>query len=511
MSLTRHATTKPDAAAFVTPESGGVLSFAALNSASIKLARVLRRHLELGDRVAALLENDSSYSIAVWACRRAGLRLVPVNWHLNFEEANYIVENSDALALVASPQLSEIATRIANANAALRALISSEEGFGSFRSMRSLIVREEDTPLDQEVEGNFMYYSSGITGYPKGILRPLPETSFGTPSRLETMMADRYGFDEGTRFYTPAPLYHAAPLAWTTGAQMLGGAIYVARRFDAEQTLAHIETHKITHANFVPTHFIRMLRLPDDVRSKYNLSSLRMVVHAGAPCPVDVKEKVISWFGPVVHEYYSMSEAGGFTAINSDEWLSHKGSVGRSQRGKIHILDDDGRELAPGEIGHICFENPEHFEYHKAPEQTATFFVANGWSRPGDMGWLDAEDFLYLADRASHMIISGGVNIYPREIEAALASHAAVYDVAVIGVPDPEFGEAVKAVVQVQPECTIGHELAAELLAYCRERLAGFKCPRSIDFVDALPRLPSGKLLKRELRERYWPDGPRRI
>jgi len=511
MSLAELAANRPDDPAFVAADTGETLSFVQLDSASAQLAQVLRRDLAIGDRVAILLDNGPSYSIATWACRRAGMRLVPVNWHLTFDEAAYIVDNSDALALVSTPRLAEIAARIAASNTRLRLRISDAGRFDTFEGLAELCAREHDAPLPDKTEGNLMFYSSGTTGSPKGILRPLPNAPFGTRTKLEIMMADRYSFDTATRFYAPAPLYHAAPLAWTMGAQMLGGAAYIPKRFDAEQTLAHIQSYRITHAKFVPTHFVRMLRLPESVRRKYDLSSLRLVIHSAAPCPPDIKEQIIAWFGPIIHEYYSMSEAGGFTAIDSNEWLAHRGSVGRSLRGKVHILDDEGRELAAGEVGHIHFENAERFEYHKAPEKTDAFFNAAGWSRPGDMGSLDADGFLYLADRASHMIISGGVNIYPQEIEAALAAHDAVFDAAVIGVPDAEYGEAVKAIVQLQDGAEAGRAMEDALIVHCRARLAGFKCPRSVDFVDALPRLPTGKLLKRELRQRYWPDAKKLI
>jgi long-chain acyl-CoA synthetase len=295
------------------------------------------------------------------------------------------------------------------------------------------------------------------------------------------------------------------------GTQMLGGTAVIAAKFDAEATLQHIEKYKITHAQFVPTHFVRLLKLPQAVRERYDLSSLKMVVHSAAPCPVEVKEEMMRWWGPVIHEYYSTSEGGGFTAVTPSEWMTHKGTVGRSMTGKIHITDDEGRELPSGEIGHIMFETTDRFEYHKDAEKTAQYFDQHGWTRPGDMGWVDEDGYLYLADRASHMIISGGVNIYPQEIEAVLTLHPAVRDVAVIGIPDAEFGEAVKAVVEPSADAAPGTALANELIALCRAHLAGFKCPKSVDFVDELPRLPSGKLLKRELRKRYWGDGKRQM
>jgi long-chain acyl-CoA synthetase len=506
MSIIKHAHATPDKPCFVAPETGESMSFSFLNESSIKLARALRRTLRVGDRVALLMDNGASYYVTAWACRRAGLRFVPVNWHLTFSEAAYIVENSDARALVAAPRLAEIASQIAAHTRTVEVRISDQHGFDNFVPLSDLLASEPPEALPDETEGAFMFYSSGTTGQPKGIMRRLTGQPFGTMLRFEQMLADQYGFTPDTRLYAPAPLYHAAPLGWTMGVQNIGGSAFVPRKFDAEQTLAHIERYKITHAKFVPTHFVRMLQLPESVRRNYDCSSLEMVVHSAAPCPIDVKEQMIEWLGPIVHEYYAMSEGGGFTAIDPANWLKRKGSVGRPLTGAIHILDDDGHEVPPGQIGHICFEAAERFEYHKAPDKTAEFFTDQGWSRPGDMGWIDEEGFLFLADRASHMIISGGVNIYPQEVEAVLGAHSDVFDVAVIGVPDAEFGEAVKAVVQLKPGHTGNAEVATLLINHCRKQLASFKCPRSVDFVDDLPRLPTGKLLKRELRKRYWGD-----
>jgi fatty-acyl-CoA synthase len=375
----------------------------------------------------------------------------------------------------------------------------------------------EPMPLAQSREGGLMAYSSGTSGRPKGILRPLDDRAFGEPIPFEMLMRDRYGIGEDSIYLTPAPLYHTAPIGWTMGAQALGATTAVMEQFDAEATLRAIETHRVTHAQFVPTHFVRMLKLPEAVRGRYDLSSLRVVLHSAAPCPPDVKDAMIDWLGPIIEEYYGGSEGGGFFTIGSEEWRRHRGSVGRplpglshETRAGVHIVDPESGALLPvGEIGVIYFEGVARFDYHKAPEQTAQFFNAKGWGTLGDMGWLDDEGYLHLADRLSQMIISGGVNIYPQEIEAALALHPAVLDVAVIGVPNEEFGEEVKALVQ--PVGTADEKLRAELADYCRERLAGFKCPRSIDFVTELPRLANGKLLKRKLREPFWPNAQGRI
>jgi long-chain acyl-CoA synthetase len=511
MSFAEHAQRTPDKAAFIAAQTGEVLTFGQLNAASLRLARVLRRTLAPGDRIALLLENGPGYFVAAWAARRSGLRFVPINWHLNIEETAYIASNSDARALVTTPRLASVADELVRRLPALELLLSDAEAFGPFASLAEAIAAEPALPLEPELEGNYMFYSSGTTGQPKGILRPLSGEPFGEMLRIETLMANAFGFDAQTVFYSPAPLYHAAPLGWSLGAQQLGGTAVVPPRFDAEATLQHIERYRVTHAQFVPTHFVRMLQLPKAVREKYDCSSLKMAVHAAAPCPIEVKEQMLEWWGPVIYEYYGASEGGGFTMVRPEEWLAHKGTVGRTAGGQIHIVDDDGRELPPGEVGHLMFEGAERFEYHKEPGKTAEFFDARGWSRPGDMGWIDADGYLYLADRASHMIISGGVNIYPQEAEAVLTLHPAVRDVAVIGVPDKEFGEAVKAVVELAPGFEPSDALARELIAFSRSKLAAFKCPRTVDFVDALPRLPTGKLLKRELRKRYYGEGPNQL
>lgn len=504
MSLNTHAASTPDKAALISPDTGCSLSFRAVDAASRTLAALLRSKLSEGARVALLLENGPAYFIAAWACRRSALRFVPVNWHLTPDEAAYIVVNSGAEALVASSSLASLAGAIADRSPKLKLQIADGPSFGSFRNLEELLKESAASVKSVEREGSAMFYSSGTTGQPKGILRDLPHQPFGSLQRIEELMANLFGFDDATVFYSPAPLYHAAPLGWTMGTQSLGGTVVQARRFDAEDTLAHIELYGVTHAQLVPTHFVRMLKLPAEVRARYDLSTLQMVVHAGAPCPIEVKDQMLAWLGPILYEFYGASEGGGMTIVSPEEWLARKGTVGRSVTGTIHVLDDNGARLPPLAVGHIAFENPAPFVYHGEPEKTAEFFDDSGRARPGDMGWLDEEGYLYLVDRASNMIISGGVNIYPQEAEAVLTLHSAVRDVAVIGVPDEEMGEEVKAVVELAPAMEPSEALAAELMEYCRSKLANFKCPRSVDFVAELPRLPSGKLLKRQLRKKYW-------
>jgi long-chain acyl-CoA synthetase len=391
-----------------------------------------------------------------------------------------------------------------------------------FEALNDVIARSTPLRESESREGGFMAYSSGTSGRPKGILRPLADIPFGAPIPFEHLMARHYRFGPGTVYLSPAPLYHTGPLGWTMGTQALGGQVVLMEHFEAEAALRAIEQFGVTCAQFVPTHFIRMLKLPEEVRRKYDLSSLRMAIHSAAPCPVRIKEQMIEWWGPIIYEYYGASEGAGFVGLDTAEWQAHPGSVGRmldplgsaaaapAASHAIRIVDPEtGEEAAPGTVGVIYFENALRFEYHKDPGQTAKFFNAAGWGTLGDMGFLDADGYLYLTDRKSHMIISGGVNIYPQEVEAVLILHPAVADVAVIGVPNQEFGEEVKALVQPVGE---GNEtLRAGLLDHCRTQLAGFKCPRTIDFVEHLPRMPNGKLLKRALRDRYWPQGTKRI
>ncbi len=343
-----------------------------------------------------------------------------------------------------------------------------------------------------------MLYSSGTTGRPKGIKPGAVGGAFGAPTSFGALVAGLYGFGEGKVYLSPAPLYHAAPAGWTNAVHRLGGTAVVMDRFDPLATLALIEEHRVTHVQFVPTHLVRLLKLPEDERARFDLSSLECVVHAAAPCPPEVKRAALDWLGPIVHEYYSGSEGAGFCAIGPEEWLAHPGSVGTSLLGTAHVTDADGAELGPGEVGQIWFESGQTFSYHGDAEKTSAAHNDRGWSTLGDMGYLDADGYLYLTDRVTNMIISGGVNIYPREIEDVLILHPAVADVAVVGIPDPDMGEAVRAVVQLADGAPAAG-LETDLVAFARERLSSFKCPRSVVVVDELPRLATGKLAKRLL------------
>ena len=499
--------TKANEPAVAMADSGEVVTYGELEERSRRLGQLLHAAgLRPRDHIAVLMENHPRYFEVYWAAQRSGLYITPINWHLKAEEAGYIVADCGAQALVTSARLGALARELEPHLRGVTTRLAVDGDVPGYDRYERAIEAFPAERLEREVEGMYMFYSSGTTGRPKGIMPPLGDQAFGAPPppMLIGLVQFLYGMNADTVYLCPAPLYHAAPLGWTTAVQRLGGMVVVMEKFEPARALALIEEHRITHAQFVPTHFVRMLKLDEVERAKYDVSSLRAAVHAAAPCPVEVKERMIEWWGKRIFEYYSGSEGGGFCAIGPDEWLAHRGSVGKPLMGSIHIVDEEGKELPTGQPGQVWFESGARFEYHNDPEKTAKAFNEKGWSTLGDVGYLDADGFLYLTDRISHMIISGGVNIYPQEIENQLTMHPAVVDVAVIGVPHPEMGEEVKAVVIPAEPARAGRELEAELIAYCRERIAHYKCPASVDFVDELPRLPTGKLLKRELRDRYW-------
>jgi long-chain acyl-CoA synthetase len=495
--LAVHAGTTPDKAAVVLHPSGQVRTYREVDEASRRLAAVLQeRGLGVGGHVAVLLENQPEFFDVVWAAQRIGCFVTPINWHLTADEAGYIVGDCDATALFATTRLAEVVTAMADDLSGVTTRIAVDGELPGFERYEDLVAGVEAGELADQRDGGWMFYSSGTTGKPKGILPPLLDVDLGAKSFLTMLLGGLFGFTSDVVYLSPAPLYHAAPAGWTTGVQRLGGTAVVMERFDPLELLAAIERHRITHTQLVPTHMIRLLKLSDEERSRYDLSSLQMVIHAAAPCPVEVKQATLDWLGPIVHEFYSGSEGAGFTYIGPEDWLAHPGSVGKSMTGAIHILDDDGNELPVGEEGEVWFETNRTFEYHKDPEKTKAVWDPRGWSWLGDVGRVDEEGYLYLTDRASHMIISGGVNIYPREIEDVLVMHPAVADVGVLGTPDPDLGEQVTAFVQLADGASATE---GELIEWCRERLSHFKCPRQVRFVDELPRLPTGKLLKRML------------
>ena len=507
----------PDRPAVIYGDAEYVETFAELERNSRRVAHLLRRWgLEPGDCLAALIGNDDVFFDLFWACHRVGLYFTPVNWHLQREEVEYIVENCDAKVFVANARFQEVAEGVP---AVVPRLVASAAiggtravgAIGGFRSFEEeLAACPEDAPLGEELEGSIMLYSSGTTGRPKGVRRPLARVPAGDPAtNIGSLgLAAMFGMKEGDVYLSPAPLYHAAPLAFSSGQHRLGATTVIMRRFDPEHALQLIERHKVRTSQWVPTHFRRMVRLPEEVKQRYDVSSLEVAVHAAAPCPIPLKEQMIDWFGDAILEYYAGTEGGG-TMIRASEWLEKKGSVGKHWAGgTVHILDDEGAEVTEANReGRIFFEAPPdpnaRFKYHKDAEKTAGTYEGDLFTI-GDVGYLDEDGYLFLTDRSSHMIISAGVNIYPQETENHLSMHPKVEDVAVIGVPNEEMGEEVKAVVVPVDGREAGSALEDELIQYCRDGIAHYKCPRSIDFVDELPRTETGKMAKRKLRDRYW-------
>jgi fatty-acyl-CoA synthase len=451
--------------------------------------------------VALFLENHPRYLEFAWGAQRSGLFYVCISCKLTAPEVDYILQDSGARLLVTQASLAPVAEAL---ETPLPRLMLDGAGEG-FEPAEELLARMPDGPIGDESAGVDMLYSSGTTGRPKGVKVALPDPpQIDAPNALVMLAHGLYKVGPDSIYLCPAPLYHAAPLRWTMTVQRFGGTAVVMQHFDPEAALRAIERYRVTHAQFVPTHFVRMLKLPEDVRARYDTSSLQVAFHAAAPCAVPVKQAMLDWWGPIIHEYYAGSEGNGMTAIGPEDWLAHPGSVGRAVHGIVHICDEEGNDLPVRETGLVYFEGQTNFEYHNDPEKTAETRNRHGWSTLGDVGWLDEEGFLYLTDRKSFMIISGGVNIYPQEIENHLVTHPRVADVAVVGAPHDEMGEQVVAVVQPMAGVEPGPALAEELTAFCRQTLSGVKTPRRFDFVDELPRHPTGKLYKRLIRDRYW-------
>jgi long-chain acyl-CoA synthetase len=497
------AKSKPQAPAVIMAGSGEVMSFGELNARSNQLAHRFRAAgLQRGDHVALFMENQIHYMEVVWAAMRSGLYLTAINSYLTPGEVSYIVEDCGAGAFITSRAKTETVTQISFPDRVTTRLMIGGTAPG-FDSYEETIAIYPETNIADESTGTLMLYSSGTTGRPKGVKRALPTVVPGEPDPGIVHFKTLYNFRDEMVYLSPAPMYHAAPLAYSLWAQMYGGAVVIMERFDPLEALALIERYEVTHSQWVPTMFVRMLKLSEEERSRHDLSSLEVAIHAAAPCPVPVKHQMIAWWGPKLYEYYAGTEGNGSTIINSHEWLKKPGSVGRTTIAKLHILDEEFNELPAGSEGTIWFSGGGDFEYHNAPEKNAESHRTGGLSTLGDVGYVDEEGYLFLTDRKAYMIIAGGVNIYPREIEDILVTHPAVADVAVFGIPNDDLGEEVKAVVQPVDMAAAGPELAAELLAFCGQHLARFKVPRTLDFEAELPRLPTGKLYKRILRDRY--------
>lgn len=485
----------PDRLAFHMCDTNESVSFSALEARANQGAHLMRNcGLANGDHLVILMENRREFLEICFAADRCGLYYTTVSTHLSEDELEYIIRDCGAAVLIASERFTDMSAAIASRVPNLQVF--------ALESWSDLAATQSATPIADESNGLDMLYSSGTTGRPKGIKWPMPADPPGSRTMLIDLLGGLFGYARDTRYLSPAPLYHAAPLRHSMVTIKSGGSAFIMSKFDAEKALDLIQSHRITHSQWVPTMFVRLLKLPEAVRASFDTSSMQMAVHAAAPCPMDVKQKMIDWWGPIIHEYYAGTENNGFVAIDTTEWLTHPGSVGRAKLGVIHICDSAGNELPPGAEGEIYFENGHQFAYHNDPEKTSASRSAQGWTTLGDIGRLDEEGYLYLTDRKSFVIISGGVNIYPQEAENALLAHPQVLDAAVIGIPNEEFGEEVKAVVQTVSG-TAPTELEDELIKWCRARLSAIKCPRSIDFRAALPRTETGKLFKRKLWEEY--------
>jgi long-chain acyl-CoA synthetase len=484
--------------------SGETVTYAELEARSNQGAHLFRSlGIQKGDSVAFFMDNTPRYYELLWAAQRSGLRFTAVSSKLTAGEVEYIVKDCEAKAFVASKGVADIALALAPLIPGVK-LFMVDGAVAPYESFEDARAAFPTTPIADEGSGGAMLYSSGTTGRPKGVKRAVTgETPIDAPNPLAMMGSVLYGWTPDSVYLSPAPLYHAAPLGWSMAVQALGGTVIVMERFDPEEALALIEKYKVTTAQWVPTHFVRMLKLPPEVRTRYDTSSLTQVFHAAAPCPVPIKQQMIDWWGPIISEYYAGTEGNGFTAINSAEWLAHRGSVGRAMNAELKICDEDGEPLPPRSEGTVYFAGGGQFEYHGDPAKTAESRNQHGWTTLGDVGWLDEEGFLYLTDRKSFMIISGGVNIYPQEIENLIITHPKIADVAVIGAPDEEMGEKVVAIVQPEDWNDAGPALAEELRLFTRNQLGGLKCPRLFDFMEELPREPTGKLMKRLLRQRY--------
>ncbi len=496
-----HATTWPDKPAIQMASTGEIVTYRDLDRRSNQSAWRLRElGLTRGAVVACLFGNAPEAFVFAWAAQRTGLYLTSISNKLSANDIAYILKDSGAKLLVVSDSLADLAERAAADVAGLPVFAWSRR-HGALPAWEEAARHLPTAPVADQSPGADLLYSSGTTGRPKGVMPPLPEGPIDHPTALTAMGTALYGMGTETVYLSTSPLYHAAPLRWAMTVHRLGGTVIVMECFDAEQTLALIDTSSVTHATFVPTHFVRMLKLPEAVRGRYQAPALRAAIHAAAPCPVPVKQAMIDWWGPILFEYYSGTESCGITALSSEEWLRKPGSVGRAVLGTLKILGPDGQESPAGQDGQVYFADGPAFSYLNDPIKTAEAHNALGWATLGDIGHIDEDGYLFLTDRKSFMIISGGVNIYPQEIENHLVSHPKVADAAVFGAPDEEMGERVVAVIQPLDLADATEAFRNELQRYARAGLGGVKTPREFHFRGELPREPTGKLLKRRLRD----------
>ena len=505
MALREVALSNPDKSAIIMAESGETRTYGELSERADQYANLFRQlGFSSGDSMAFTLENCPEFLAICFGALRAGLYYTALSTYLSPAESQYIIEDCGAGLYICSAQFNARAEELGKELSSNVRLFSLGGHMAGFLSLEDEIAAMPAKPICDDTKGQDLLYSSGTTGRPKGVKIELTGDSPETMPELFAAVAQLYRFSVDSVYLSPAPLYHAAPLRFNLLTLFLGGTSVIMRRFDPVAALEAIEKNRCTHSQWVPTMFIRMLKLTEAERSKHDVSSMQVAIHAAAPCPIPVKERMIEWWGPVINEYYAGTEGSGICVVASADWLEHKGTVGRPLFGAVHVVDDDGNELPEGQIGTIYFSGGTDFEYLNDPAKTRTAYNAKGWSTLGDVGYLDDEGFLYLTDRKAYMIISGGVNIYPQESEDILVMHPRVADAAVFGVPDEEMGEQVKAVIQLIDHTEQGSDMATELITYCREHLSPIKCPKSIDFIEALPRHATGKLYKRLLKDQYW-------
>lgn len=500
-----YAKIEPNKPAYIMADSGETVTYQQLNERSNQVAQKFRAlGLKKGDHVSVLLENNRQFFEIIWGAQRSGLIYTAISTHLKRDEIAYILNNSDARVLITSDALADTASlALKEASKVEQAYLIGGAVRKGFKSYETEFSAMPTSAIADESCGADMLYSSGTTGRPKGVSVSLSGDDIESVPAVMSGMIKHYNMTEDTVYLSPAPLYHAAPLRFNMLTMFAGGTSVIMEKFEEEKALKLIEKYRASHSQWVPIMFVRMLKLAN--HRDYDISSMQCAIHAAAPCPVEIKQQMIAWWGPIIHEFYSCTEGVGLTFIDSHEWLRHPGSVGKAVVGKLHILDDEGNELPTGEVGNIYFSDGPRFSYHKDPEKTKNATNDKGWFSVGDIGYLNEDGYLYLTDRKSFMIISGGVNIYPQEIENLMINHPNVADVAVIGIPDEEFGETVKAVVQPVVKPADPRAFEKELLDYCREHISSIKCPKSVDFDDNLPRFPNGKLYKKQIRARYWP------
>lgn len=505
MGFKQHVENFPDKPALIMSDDGETRSYAELDARANQYAQLFRSlGLNTGDGIAFTLENCAEFFAFCFGALRAGLYYTAISTYLKPNETSYIIGNSTASVYISSALYAGNAAVIAGEIGDDVRLFSIGGDLPGYLPIEEAIAAMSVLPIADETKGQDLLYSSGTTGQPKGVKLELTGDPPDSITPTGEAVAALYGYNADTIYLSPAPLYHAAPLRFNLAVLMYGGTSVIMRQFDPVAALESIETWRCTHSQWVPTMFIRMLKLPRAERKRFDTSSMKLALHAAAPCPVAVKERMIEWWGPIIYEYYAGSENNGFCQVGPEDWLAHKGTVGRALYGELHILDEDGTELPIGEVGTVWFAGGNEFEYLDDPEKTRSAHNDQGWSTLGDVGYVDEEGYLYLTDRLAFMIISGGVNVYPQEVENLLVMHPLVTDVAVFGVPHGDLGEQVKAVVQLARPQDASPEIAAELIRFCRDSLSRIKCPRTVDFMDSLPRHATGKLYKRLLRDPYW-------